>query len=616
MLARFTLRAACSVVLLSASTLPGCLGDSDQPSVDDVIVAGGEFGLDLSLPVGSDASEVAYAITRGGAALRAGIIGASAGRASMQLGNLPPGQGYVISVHVEGGDLPACNGQAMFDITAGETTKVSMSLRCGPSSASASGSLAGTFDYGPSVPSTGPDSAPPAPPAPAAPAMPAAPGYLVALAPGVITQPLLTVGESPNEPASPGQAPYRMVGIPAGLGAFDNDDGTFTLLSSHALGNTSGRLRAHAATGSFVSRWTIRKEGRRVLRGEDLIRTVNLWDPSASAYVATPKVELARLSAADLPAISATWHIAEATGFKGHLFLSGEASGHEGRALAHGLDGVSYELPRLGKASWQNLLLNPFSQQKTVLVALDGSTLGHIYLYLGNKTNDGSPVDRAGLTRGALYAVAVSGNAREPEAGIANAPFALRALGNVQSLSGVQLDANSTALGATHFNRLADGAWDPANVGDFYFVTANAPALPSRLWRLRFTDITQPELGGSLQMLLDGSEGQVTLTSLACDGRGHLLLEEGPGSDARLARVFRYTIASDGLAAIAQHNPALFSTGAASFITQDEEASGVIDATDMLGAGWWLSSDQVHAAADAELVEGGQYSAIYDPGTL
>jgi hypothetical protein len=700
MLARFTLRAACSLVLLSASTLLGCFGDGDRTPlpVDDVSVAGGQFGLDLNLPVGADASEVAYAITRSGVALRAGIIATSSGRARMQLGNLPPAQGYVISVHAEGGDRPACDGEAMFDITAGETTKVAMTLRCAASTASTaspeSGTLDGTFNYCPSVPTivaapnqavagealmltanvygddalsfawsaasgafsspdrastmftcstpgavpvivsvrdahgcsgitgiiellcTGPGGASSAPPAPAAAALRAAPGYLVALVPGVITQPLLTAGESPSVPAAAGQALYRMVGMPDGLGAFDNDDGTFTLLSNHALGNTSGRVRAHAATGAFVSRWTVRKSDRSVLGGEDLIRTVNLWDPSVSAYVATPKVALARLSAADLPAISATWHIREATGFKGYLFFNGEASGHEGRALAHGLDGVSYELPRLGKASWQNLLLNPFSQQKTVLVALDGSTLGHVYLYVGNKTNSGSPVDRAGLTAGTLYGVAVSGNPREPEAGIANAPFALRALGNVENLSGAQLDETSAALGATYFNRLADGAWDPGNVGDFYFVTTNAPGLPSRLWRLRFSDITQPELGGSLQMLLDGSEGQVALTSLASDGRGHLLLEEDPGNDARLARIFRYTIASDGLAAIAQHSPALFSAGAASFITQDEEASGVIDATGVLGPGWWLTSDQVHAEADAELVEGGQYSAIYDPGTL
>ena len=39
-----------------------------------------------------------------------------------------------------------------------------------------------------------------------------------------------------------------MVGIPDGLGAFDNGDGTFTVLMNHELGNTQGvraRPRIH-----------------------------------------------------------------------------------------------------------------------------------------------------------------------------------------------------------------------------------------------------------------------------------------------------------------------------------------------------------------------------------
>jgi hypothetical protein len=37
---------------------------------------------------------------------------------------------------------------------------------------------------------------------------------------------------------------YRMVGIPDGLGAFDNGDRTFTLLMNHELGSTLGAVRA------------------------------------------------------------------------------------------------------------------------------------------------------------------------------------------------------------------------------------------------------------------------------------------------------------------------------------------------------------------------------------
>jgi hypothetical protein len=104
--------------------------------------------------------------------------------------------------------------------------------------------------------------------------------------------------------------------------------------------------------------------------------------------------------------------------------------------------------------------------------------------------------------------------------------------------------------------------------------------------------------------------------NLAIDARGHILLEEDPGNAPRIAQIWRYTIATDQVIAIAQHNPPLFTTGGAGFITQDEEGSGVIDATAILGAGWWLTSDQIHTPIAGELVESGQYTAIYDPGTL
>jgi hypothetical protein len=51
----------------------------------------------------------------------------------------------------------------------------------------------------------------------------------VPTASGITTSAILTVGQSVN--LKPGStAPYRFCGIPDGLGAFDNLDGTFTLL--------------------------------------------------------------------------------------------------------------------------------------------------------------------------------------------------------------------------------------------------------------------------------------------------------------------------------------------------------------------------------------------------
>jgi hypothetical protein len=43
---------------------------------------------------------------------------------------------------------------------------------------------------------------------------------------------------------------------------------------------------------------------------------------------------------------------------------------------------------------------------------------------------------------------------------------------------------------------------------DFYLVATASFTGRSRLWRLRFVDASQPWLGGTATMLLDGSEGQ------------------------------------------------------------------------------------------------------------
>jgi hypothetical protein len=88
--------------------------------------------------------------------------------------------------------------------------------------------------------------------------------YVVRSVPGVVTKSILTVGDSVNLKPD-GVTPYRLVGIPDGLAAFDNGDGTFTLLMNHELGATAGTVREHGAPGAFVSKWIIRKDSLEVL---------------------------------------------------------------------------------------------------------------------------------------------------------------------------------------------------------------------------------------------------------------------------------------------------------------------------------------------------------------
>lgn len=436
--------------------------------------------------------------------------------------------------------------------------------------------------------------------------------YIVRSEPGVVTKSILTVGDSVNN--GPGGAPYRLVGIPDGLGAFDNGDGTFTVVMNHELGNTVGAVRAHGAKGAFVSKWTIRKDDLTVLHGEDLIQQIATWNAATSSYSAPAKgVALTRLCSADLPPVSAFYD--GSVGYSGRIFMDGEESGAEGRAFAHLLDGTSYELPRLGKFSHENSLANPASGQKTVVVGTDDIAGGQLYVYVGSKTNSGSPVDRAGLTNGSLFGVKVAGYPAESAAGgIPSAtPFTLVNLGNVENLTGAQLESLSVSSGVTGFRRPEDGAWDPSRPNDLYFVTTDSFAGKSRLWRLRFVDIANPAAGGTIDMLLDGGEGQKMLDNLTITKRGQILIQEDPGGNDYIAKIWRYSIASDTLTEIARHDPRRFAPGAPDFLTTDEESSGIIDVSNILGDGWFLLDVQAHYPTDAELAEGGQLLALHSP---
>jgi hypothetical protein len=439
--------------------------------------------------------------------------------------------------------------------------------------------------------------------------------YVIPSQDGVITKSILTVGDSVDG--------YRMVGIPDGLGAYESRPGTFTVLLNHELNQTAGTVRDHAATGGFVSRFVIDKKSLAVASGRDHIARVATWNPATSAYNPPAKgIAIGRLCSADLPAPSAFYDKRSGTGYNGPLFLSGEESGNEGRAFAHAEGGISWELPALGKLSFENTVANPSTGSKTVVVGTDDSTPGQVYVYVGEKKATGNPAERAGLTGGKLYGIKIPGFASEPaNTGIASGTaFTASDLGDVKNKTGAQLQAESVAAGVTEWQRPEDAAWDPKHPNDLYFaITANF-ANQSKLYRLRFADPANPVAGGKVDQLLDGTETGGTaerfhmLDNIAVDSRGNVLLQEDPGNQSYVARIWQYELKSDTLTEVATFDPALFKPGSTGFITQDEESSGIIDAARILGKGWYLFDAQVHKAnPDPELVEHGQLLALYVP---
>jgi hypothetical protein len=481
--------------------------------------------------------------------------------------------------------------------------------------------------------------------------------YLVGAQAGVVTKSILTVGDSVN--LKPDGTPYRMVGIPDGLGAFDNGDGTFTVLMNHELPAAAGIVRAHGARGAFVSKWTIRSSDLTVLHGQDLIQALHTWNPTTSTWDVSNSdaapARINRLCSADLAPVSAFYNAATGNGYNGRIFADGEEGGTAGRPFGHVVaTGDSFELtPWLGNMSFENVVAHPDTHSDaTVTIGLDdgdASVGQQVYFYRGTKTNTGNPVQKAGLANGKLYGIKVSGI---PQSEYLKTDWQVGAtfgveLVDVSAFAGVggatdngvvdTLDEDSQAKGVTNFQRPEDGAWDPNHPNDFYFVTTSsfgpAPAEQrtgqTRLWRVRFADVADPGKGGQLTLLVDGpigtadnppatgtqsaaSPGPQMVDNVTVNDRGQVIMQEDVGNQAYLGGVWLYDIGSGRLVKVAQHDPNRFAVGAPGFLTKDEESSGVIPAP-FLGAGWYLLDVQAHYPISGELVQGGQLLAMNIP---
>jgi hypothetical protein len=466
----------------------------------------------------------------------------------------------------------------------------------------------------------------------------AAPAYLVPTAPGVETTPLLTVGDSVGG--------YRMVGIPDGLGAFDNGDGTFTVLMNHELRPANGVVRDHGEKGAFVSKWVIDKATLNVLSGDDQIKQVFLYNTATGQY--EPAVTaFNRFCSATLAEPTAFFNPRTGRGTRERIFTNGEEN-TAGRAMAHVVStGQSFEFAAMGNFSFENVVPSPFPQDLTIVGAQDdanrlfssegagtaidpvtGQVLevpSEVYFYIGQKKRTGSVIDRAGLTGGVLTGLKV-GNAVN-EAGVASGDhFDLASLGDVSGWDDKQLQAASIAAGVTQFRRPEDGSWDPSDRDVYRFVTTDVFGGDTRLWKLTFDDIRHPERGGTIEIDVSspaGIPGEM-FDNITHNANSDLIVQEDPGNQPYVAKVWQYDTSDDNLVQIAQHNPALFDPAYAgadkNFLTQDEESSGVIDVSNILGPGHYLADVQAHYAINAanprgfdnpdELVEGGQLLVI------
>jgi hypothetical protein len=451
--------------------------------------------------------------------------------------------------------------------------------------------------------------------------------YMLPVASGVGITSMLTVGDAGS--ASNG---YEMVGIPDGLGVI-GQGANVVLYMNHELRDQLGLVHRHGQTGAFVSRWVIDPATLRVKEGSDWINPgVQYWDYPSASYV-TSGARFADGTLQDLPfgrfcsgTLSDPGDFYNATtgnGWRGQIYFGNEEDGDVGRTFGITKEGDASAFPRIGLFASENT--KPAHNQTDTTLVIgdeDGPSNGsQLFVYIGTKQQSGPPMAKAGLMNGTPFVLDAVNEAVSTDAQWRTANGHNAARVDLAEIDWSQTGAaqNSQALAAgLSLNRIEDGHWDPSHPNDFYFLTTEGGQTnglnPNNvnfrdgggLWRLRFDDIEDPAAGGSLQLLLDGSEelgtGESNMNkpdNMAIDSQGNLLIQEDPGNNNHLARIVAYRIADGALGVVARFDVALFGPGAntdPTKLTIDEESSGIVDTETLLGAGTFLFDAQVHTA--------------------
>lgn len=452
-----------------------------------------------------------------------------------------------------------------------------------------------------------------------------APAYARPVAPGVVLSSIVTVGQQiPLSGGAPGET-FRIVGIPDGMGAFGLEGrGTgkrMSLMVNHELRQGAGTPFGTLPSGARISELVIavRKGGARsqaiALSGGPAIERVYDGETGLEIF---PDAGISRLCSAFLAD--------EDVDFDRPVYLAGEEArsprtfdGLGGLAFAT-FEGAAWTLPRFGRAPWENVVVAPFTDEKTVVMLLEDRSVldSQLYMYVGEKDRRADDALSAnGLNDGSLHVFA--GDDPALNSGIT---FNRRG----QSITGhwapvnwagtdLSLQAESVAADSFLFTALEDGAFDPGEPGVFYFTSTGRPSAPGnplgKLYRMDF-DPEDPLGPATLTIVLDGSEGVVSPDNIAVNRRGEMLICEDPTVDlsslglSRDTYLWFYDTRTGRLVPIVEMDRAgaiahalavdpLNSVSRGSNRPGGWEFSGVIDAEEFLGHGSWLLNVQAHS---------------------
>jgi hypothetical protein len=437
---------------------------------------------------------------------------------------------------------------------------------------------------------------------------------------------------------APGQL-YRMVGIPDGLGAHPNGDGTSTLFMNHELGSTTLSepvVGGPKNRGAIVSQWLLDEDGNPLAgkRAYDVIYQENTF--LGPAPVVGNEAQMPRQFARFCSGFLA----GERNGFDRQIYLTNEEEtgsltfdGRGGLSLAI-FDGELHTLPKLGRYSKENTVVQPGKGTQTVIFATeDGpATLDNqLYMYVGKKDRsaNASVLGRNGLDNGELYVFRSLDPGRNSErtftSGSVTGEWVL--IPNAEGLTDAELEAASDAIGAMTFVRPEDGAFNPTAPNEFFFNTTGSSSGADngvnelgRLYSLRLHP-GNPLKPATLTIAYNADTviaagGDIAISPDNIDvSNNYLMINEDGTTESRAVMaakgrdgsIWRFNLVKGPVQAVG------VDVSTATRIAQLDppgrdgvpvgpgvwETSGIIDTSALFGANTWLSDVQAHPPTTA-----------------
>ncbi|HXH88402.1 MAG TPA: alkaline phosphatase PhoX [Gaiellaceae bacterium] len=465
--------------------------------------------------------------------------------------------------------------------------------------------------------------------------------YAVGVDGDYYTQRLLSVGDTVPE-SSNGAKQYQMVGIPDGLRATKGKGSKSIVFMSHELRHnvlSEPVLGEPLNRGPIVSKLTLDKKGK-VLSGERAYDTVYLDDvlvgPAPTVANATPS--FARFPSGSLAGAAEGFANEESSGAQ-------TFDGKGGLAVAV-FDNEAHGLPALGHFAWENALVQSNTGKYTVIMSMEdgprsqnpAENNSQLYMYVGvkDRSKGASVLERNGLVGGNLYVFRSKDPARNSEATFLSGSLTGEwvSLGNVSALNDVALEAKSDAVNAMIFARPEDGAFNPSESDEYFFVTTGEGE-GNQLGRLYSLGLSGNDSTGPAKLeieynadLIIAAGGDVAISPDNIDAsRDYLMIQEDGTTTSRQVMtsknrdgsIWRFDLDKNGVDVASRLRIVELNPPGRDRIPVTPgvwETSGIIDTAKLFGNDTWIFDVQAHPPTTMpkpNTVEDGQLLMLVGP---